>query len=350
MTSRERVLTAARREAPDRIPRLIPMLGAVAERLQTELGVTDLQPFLRPDFAELGLSRSDLQTDFSRYFTRPGVTWDEWGRGRIWDDTGHYAEYLYPLEKAETVAEIEAYPWPDLTEPYRWAGLTERVAAAHAQGLAVSGMLAETVFEVAWQLRSMMGLFGDILADDPRATVLLDKITDRRESVVRAYAQAGVDIIHMGDDVAMQDRLLMSRDMFNTWFRPRFERIIRAARTENPEVIISYHSDGRINDLIPDLLEAGVQILNPVQPECVDHAWVKATYGDRLAFSGGLGVQSVLPFGTPEEVREHTRAAIQTLGAGGGYIVGPSHVLELDTPMANIRAMMAAIEEFGGYD
>ena len=100
--------------------------------------------------------------------------------------------------------------------------------------------------------------------------------------------------------------------------------------------------------IIPELIEIGVEILNPVQPECMDPRRMKE-HGDRLAFSGGLGVQSVLPFGTPEEVREHVRATIQSLGAGGGLIIGPSHVIERDVPQENIFAMLSAIDEFGNY-
>jgi uroporphyrinogen decarboxylase len=219
------------------------------------------------------------------------------------------------------------------------------VAELHALGYAVMGGLAETVFEIAWQLRSMDRLFADILAQDEKAVVLLDHITERRVAAARAYARAGVDMIQLGDDVAMQTGLLMSRKMWRQWFCPRLERVIQAARAEKEDILIEYHSDGKINDLIPDLIAAGVDILNPVQPECVDHAWVKAAYGQGLSFSGGLGVQSVLPFGTPEEVRVHTRTAIDTLGQGGGYIVGPSHVIERDVPLANILAMLSAIDE-----
>jgi uroporphyrinogen decarboxylase len=105
-----------------------------------------------------------------------------------------------------------------------------------------------------------------------------------------------------------------------------------------------------INKLVPDLLEAGIDILNPVQPECVDHVWIKETYGDQLAFCGGIGVQSVLPFGSPEEVRDHVHAVIQTLGADGGLIIAPSHVIERDVSLDNIEAMLSAIDEFGNYD
>jgi uroporphyrinogen decarboxylase len=137
--------------------------------------------------------------------------------------------------------------------------------------------------------------------------------------------------------------------MWNQWFRPRLERVIKAAKEIKPDILVWYHSDGKINDLVPDLIKAGVDILNPVQPECVDHQWIKATFGNQLAFSGGLGVQSILPFGTPDEVRQHVFNTIKILGDRGGLIIGPSHVIERDTSIENIMAMLSAIDEYGIY-
>jgi len=349
MTSRERILAAANRQAPDRVPRIVPLERYVWNQMASYFGTTDLAVPLKTDMIWVGPAPTTLQNNYARYFSRPGVTWEEWGRGRIWDQAGQYAEYLYPLEQAETVAEIAAYPWPDYTAPYRWDGLKERVEGLHARGYAVCGALAETVFEIAWQIRGMDRLFADIIENDEKAAVLLDAITRQRIAAARAYAAAGADLIELGDDVAMQTGLLMSKRMYRQWFKPRLTQIIQAAREVNPRIKIWYHSDGKINDLIPDLIEAGIDILNPVQPECVDHAWVKAEYGAQLAFSGGLGVQSVLPFGSVEEVREHVRATIHTLGAGGGLIVGPSHVIERDVPQENILAMLQAIDDFGNH-
>lgn len=349
MTCRERVLTAARRGTPDRVPRDIWLEVQVADMLRKRLGISDLLAGLKMDVASVGPGPSTLANDYSRYFHRPGMTWDEWGRGRIWDSEGHYAEYFYPLEGAETLDEIERYPWPDLNAPYRFARLAEWVEDLHARGYAVRGDLAETVFEIAWQIRSIDRLFDDMAHDEEKAALLLDKITERRIAAAQAYARAGVDIVFVGDDVAMQTGLMMSRKMWRKWFGSRLAAVIAAAKDIRPDILIQYHSDGKINDLIPDLIDVGVEILNPVQPECVDHGWVKAAYGERLAFCGGLGVQSVLPFGSPDDVRAHVKSVIETLGAGGGLIVGPSHVIERDTPFENIVAMQQAIDEFGCY-
>jgi uroporphyrinogen decarboxylase len=322
----------------------------VAETLRERLGTSDLFSSLKQDIADVGPAPTRLKNDFSAYFTRPAVTWDEWGRGRIWDSERHYAEYLFPLEQAETLDEIAAYPWPDLNEAYRYQELEQRVEQLHARGLAVRGDVSETTFEIAWQLRSMERLFDDMAHAPEIAALIFDKITGRTVNAARALATAGVDILYTGDDISMQTGLMMSRAMWRKWLRPRLEQVINAAREIRPGLPVQYHSDGKINDLLPDLIEAGVTILNPVQPECVDHSWVKATFGDRLAFDGGLGVQSVLPFGSPEEVREHTRVVIETLGAGGGLVVGPSHVIERDTPLENILAMLNAMDEYGNYE
>lgn len=350
MTSRERVLTAARHQTPDRVPRDIPLEKYVINRMVEHYGTQDLLKAMRSDIAVVDLNPTRLNQDYSAYFSRPGVTWDEWGRGRIWDQNDQYAEYLFPLEHAETIDEFIQYPWPDLDADYRYAGMATQIAIRHQQGYAVSCILTETIFETAWQLRGMTQLFEDFHQNDEKAEFLLNHIANYREAAARAFALAGADIIFLGDDVAMQTGLMISPRMYRQWFKPYLTRVIQTAKQANPDVLIQYHSDGMINKLVPDLLEAGIDILNPIQPECVDHVWIKETYRDQLAFCGGIGVQSVLPFGSPKEVREHVREVIQTLGADGGLIIAPSHVIERDVNIENIEAMLAAIDEFGSYE
>ncbi|MBI3921122.1 MAG: hypothetical protein HY318_06870 [Armatimonadetes bacterium] len=348
MTSRERVLTACHREKPDRLPRDLWMEHGVVQDLQERLPGEDLVKYFRVDIRGVGGAPSRLQTDFSGYFDRP-MEWDEWGRGRVWDDKRHYAEYSYPLQNAKCLTEIEDYPWPDLNEGYRYEGVAESVKRHHEQGFPVVVGLAETVFEIAWQLRSMDLLFEDMRFRPEMAAAVMDRVTERKAYAAAKFAEAGVDIVQVGDDVAMQTGLMMSRATWREWFGPRLQRVIRAAQDANPEAMIWYHSDGDITDLIPDLIDVGVEILNPLQPECMDQAWVKREYGDRLAFWAGLGVQSVLPFGTPDDVRRHVKQVMDNLGRDGGFVIGPSHVLERDIPFENILAMKEAIDEFGEY-
>jgi len=357
MTSRERLLTACRRGIPDRIPRAIVFEHGFAANVKQMLGKEnpgldveglDLAEYFKSDPRWVGMRSINKKADFHKYFERSDLEFDEWGRGRKWDDTRHYAEYFYPLAKAENIAEIESYPWPDYFEKYRYAGIADEVANLHAKGFAVLGGPC-AFFEIAWQIRSMERLMEDMLLNPEMAQALYDKILERNVRYARECALAGVDILYLGDDVAMQNGIMMSREVWRKYLGIGMRAMIDAAREINENILVWYHSDGDVAPLVPDLIDVGVNILNPVQPECCDAAFLKKTYGDKLAFWGGLGVQSVLPFGTPEEVREHVRRQIEILGAGGGYVVAPSHILERDTPRENLKAMMEAINKYGQY-
>ena len=357
MTPRERVLTACRRGVPDRVPRNLSFehgFAAVArEKLAEEHPGLDTEKLdfatrFRVDPRWVGPSLSKAQPDYSTYFDRADVEWDDWGCGRVWDETRHYAEYLYPLQEAETVGEIEGYPWPDMLEDYRYEGMKARTEVLQNQGYAVlAGPSA--FFEIAWQIRSMERLCEDMLLNPEMAHALYGKILEGNVRYACECALAGVDILYLGDDVCTQRGLMLSLKTWRDYLGPAMRAVIDAAREIKPDLLVWYHTDGEVADLVPDLIGVGLDILNPVQPECVDTRSIKKTYGDRLAFWGGLGVQSVIPFGSPDEVREHVREQIEILGENGGYVVAPSHVLERDTPWENFKAMVEAIDEFGVY-
>lgn len=152
-----------------------------------------------------------------------------------------------------------------------------------------------------------------------------------------------------GDDAGSQRSLMMSREVWRRWVKPATAATITAAKAENPDVIAMYHSDGVIDEIIPELIEIGVEVLNPVQPECMDPVNVKELYGDRLSFLGTVGTQTVMPFGTPGEVRDTVRRMIETVGRGGGLTIAPTHMLEPEVPWENIEAFLSAVKEFGGY-
>ena len=141
----------------------------------------------------------------------------------------------------------------------------------------------------------------------------------------------------------------MSLEMYRRVFKPRLARVIRAAKEAKPDIHVFYHSDGNVWNAIPDLIDAGVTVLNPIQPECIDPAAVKREFGDRLAFFGCMSVQRTMPFGTPDEVRAEVKQRLATIGQGGGLLLAPAHVLQPDTPWENVVAFFDAVQEYGYY-
>jgi uroporphyrinogen decarboxylase len=253
------------------------------------------------------------------------------------------------MRSLTTVAELEEFPLPDLRQEQCHAHLEAEVKAYHAQELAVTGSLWGTLFERSWHMRGMDNLFVDFYDRPEFAAALLDKMTALRSFQAARYAEAGVDILHIGDDIGMQDRLILSVPLWRRWFKPRLAQVIQAARRVKPDLIVEYHSDGYIEPFIPDLIELGIDVLNPVQPECMDPAAIKRRFGDRLAFSGTVGTQTTMPFSSVDEVRRVVAERIRTVGEGGGLVIAPTHLLEPDVPWENIVAFFEAAEEFGYY-
>ena len=203
-----------------------------------------------------------------------------------------------------------------------------------------------TVWETAWYLRRMDNLFMDMSSEDAMATFLLDKITDLACLRAREFAAAGADILGLGDDIGMQTTIMMSVGMYRTWLKPRLAKVVAAAKAIKPDIIVSYHSCGYVLPFIDDLIELGVDVLNPVQPECMDFAEVHAKFGKRLSFNGTIGTQQLMPYGTPEQIRDEVRRNLEIAGPQGGLFCCPTHMLEPEVPWANVEAYVAAVREF----
>jgi uroporphyrinogen decarboxylase len=366
MTPHDRVRTAMSRQVPDRVPKTAAFTPAVEERYRrhvaAELGL-DLN---KPDEAAKVPSAADYfgmevrgvgfrgpkePPNFRPFFDEElpeNTSFNEYGTANIPGTFYHFSRYRFPLAEAGSVADYEAYPWPDFTPSYRHEHLENDVARLLREGWYVAGGVGH-IFEHAWQIRSMEKLFEDMVMRPDMAAYLLDRLTEDRAFQAKRLAEAGCDCIHCGDDVGMQDRLMMSPAMWREWFKPRWGYVWQVAKKANADVQIWYHSDGYVEPIIPDLIEIGLEILNPVQPECMDPVKLKAEYGDRLAFWGCVGTQTVMPFGTPQQVRETVRKLIETVGRGGGLLLAPTHVLEPDVPWENILAFFAAVEDYGRY-
>ncbi len=353
MTSRERVLTAFSRQPPDRVPAVLygEMVGyvpAVSRMLEENCGGASPLEYFGFDITSFTLEPPRNEPDFGRYIAiDQHTTVDEWGVGWQGGRYLHYVEILHPLQDL-SLGEIREYPFPDLDQAYRYQDVGEVNLKLHNQGLATA-YFAGSIFETAWYMRGMEQLFFDILTEPATANYLLDRITDIVAGSARHLAGADLDLLILGDDIAMQTGMMMSLDMWREVFKPRLKRVIRAAREVKPDIHVFYHSDGDVWDAIPELIEAGVDVLNPVQPECMDPARVKEAFGDRLSFFGTISLQQTMPFGTPDDVRAEVKLRMETIGRNGGLLLAPSHVLQPDTPWENIVAFFEAIEGFGYY-
>jgi uroporphyrinogen-III decarboxylase len=200
-----------------------------------------------------------------------------------------------------------------------------------------------TIFETAWALRGLEALLMDMLADPDLADAVLDIPFNYHLAAARKLAAMGVDMLWTGDDVGAQHSMLMSPETWRRFLKPRMARLIAEVKAIRPGLKVAYHSDGNIEAIIPELIEIGVDVLNPIQPASMDPAALKRLYGDRLCFWGTMDEQNTLPFGTPEDVRREVRQRIETVGRSGGLIIGPTHHVQLDTPMENFEAMVDEI-------
>lgn len=349
MQPRERVLLAMRREGiPDRMPFEISwgaFTPAVMEEYHKITG-TDLPPeeYFDFDVRAVGPAPSRKIRNVSIYFDEvlpDDVVFDEFGAGGIRGSQEHFLEFRYhPLAKARTIEDIRAYPWPDLDADYRYAELKDQVTAYQIRGYAVAGDMYSTIFETAWMLRGLEQLLVDLYEQPEMIHELCEQITRLRIKQAQKYAWAGVDIIRLGDDVATQLAPMISPCLYKEFFQSRMKRIVDAGKKMNPKVLYFLHSCGKIETMIPYFLAEGIDILNPVQPECNDLEKIAYLYGDKLSFWGGIGTQTTMPFGSPDDVGKKVREVQRILGKNGGLLIAPSHILEPEVPWENIIAFI----------
>ena len=352
MNSRERVLAAVRRQVPDRVPRDMSwgMSPRVTEMFKEKTGGADPLAYFKVDTRLVDQPATRRTGRHDRYH-RPGAMVNEWGIANepSSDTSLHFTHIVSPLRGASRVEEIVDYPLPDLDADYRTVGLAAEVARIHGRGLAAAAPVTCTIYEVAWQIRGLEELLTDMLSQPEMASCLFERLAELRIAQAAAYLRAGCDILMLGDDVAAQTGMIMSPALWRRFLKPLMARIIDEARAIVPGIPVFYHTDGDCRAIVEELIEIGITILNPVQPECMDPAEMKRRYGDRLAFWGTIGIQGTLPFGTPADVRREVKTRIETVGAGGGLFLGPSHMIEPEVPWDNLVALYEAIDEYGEY-
>ena len=357
---RERVLMALNHEVPDRCPMQISFTPEFAARLEVDLKVKD-QGFHNPHgggntyVLERTLDEDMLLTsvgwvngyyqegyqDVDHYQDEWGVTWrtveytTRFGKGKYTEPFGH------PLVDDGLIA---SYSAPD---PHRGSLYTEakRVIKEYKNEYWIVGVTPTTIFEAAWALRGFEKLLIDMAKDPDKANRILDFPYRYHKVVTENLVKLGVDMIWLGDDVGGQYSMLMSPKMWRTYLKPRMAELIGSLRLINPHIKVAYHTDGVVYPIIPELIEIGIDVLNPVQPMAMDPQKLKQAYGDKLCFWGSMDIQRTLPFGTTSEVKQEVLTRIKTIGRDGGLIIGPTHNVQLDTPLENFWAMLDTIRE-----
>jgi uroporphyrinogen decarboxylase len=247
----------------------------------------------------------------------------------------------FALEDGETVDDLAAHPWPS-PDWFDFADFADRLEPWRDYAVMATGT---SIFQHPSFLRGLDRLLMDMVAAPEMAAFLLDKFTDFYVDYfdrMFGAAPGRIDILRIADDLGMQDRLLISPELFEQCFAPRIRRIVDMAHSHG--VSVMFHSCGAVAPLIDRLIDLGVDILDPLQVAAtgMDPAALKRGFGERICLHGSIDTQYLLPRGTPEAVRDTAEAMIDVLGANGGFILAPCHVLQTDVPTANIRALYKA--------
>jgi uroporphyrinogen decarboxylase len=350
---RDRVQMALSHEQPDRCPMQISFTPEFATRLRDDLQIQGRKvhnPHGGGNTYELERSLGEdlLLTSVgwaNSYYQAGEIYTDEWGV--TWKShpyttpfgTGHYTEMTaHPLADERAIA---GYRVPDPKRPELYWEAAQ-VIRDFKDEYWIVGVTVTTIFETAWALRGYEQLMTDFIADPDLANHILDIPYQYHLTAACKLVEMGVDMIWTGDDVGMQTGMLFSPKIWRAFFKPRMANFISTLKTINPRVKVAYHSDGNIQAILPDLIEIGLDVLNPIQPACMDPAQLKRAYGDRLCFWGSIDEQHTLPFGSPEDVRNEVNLRLETVGQNGGLILGPTHHVQLDTPLENFWAMVNA--------
>jgi uroporphyrinogen decarboxylase len=288
----------------------------------------------------------------------PGYV-DMWQTPHKWTDVGqYYAIHAQPLgQETLTLEDIESFAWPDPHQPTMFQGLPEQARLWNKTSDYVVGAdgIKVGILQTASQVRGYDRLFLDFALNPSLAHALLTKISETINEMYRQYMHAlgpYVQVVVISDDQGTQNSLMISPKMFREFIKPRLRSQIETIKSEAPHVKVLMHCDGAILRIVDDLIEIGVDILNPIQTVVTgfeDTFALKEQFGDRVCFHGGIDVQQMLPNASVEEVQHEVARRIHDLGRDGGYIIAPCHNINVDIPVENVVALFEAAHEMGRY-
>jgi uroporphyrinogen decarboxylase len=351
MNARERLLVAMDGGTPDRVPCALGFyhvnLEGLVPRGQNPDGMVDIR-FVRfsasPEEEELRRLARPYEPD-----TRLGTP-AQVATYLHWDYRPETPDERNPLARARCLDDLRSFPFPDLSGPYYVDGLALQVRTLHERGLAAGGNLPHLggeLFEAAWRLRGLENFLLDLLERPDWAHFLLGRLTDLARRNAEALTSAGIDVLALDDDIGMPGTMMISPDTWREFFKPRLSAIIEAARAIKPDLRVLFHSDGYFEPIVGDLMEIGVNAINPLQPDHMDAARIRSRFGPRLALWGTVGHQSTFSFASPEEIRQEVRHRVETLGRAGLILCPAYDVDEPDIPRENIAAFLDAARTYG---
>lgn len=384
MNSRQRLLTTLNHQEPDRVPfdlgsAQITGIHLVAyRRLRQTLGLPAVEPQVCDAIQQLALPDEDLiqrlGVDVRGLFPLNSHNWnviekkagdywlyhDEWGitHRRPRPEGLYYSIVQVPLPGPDvSAADIERHRWPNMADPRRIAGLRQQAEQYRAEGYAV--FLKDPfagIFEMSQRIVGMENCLMMMVTDPEVMEALFDKLLELKLSfwdMALPRLADVVDVISYADDYGTQSSQLISPAMFRARIKPRLEILFGHIKRLAPTARLFFHSDGNVRPLLPDFIELGVDILNPVQFTAagMELAALKRDYGQSLVlWGGGVDTQGTLPAGTPQQVKQEVRRNVETLAPGGGFVFNTIHNIQADVPPENILAMWEALQEYGRYE
>jgi uroporphyrinogen decarboxylase len=331
INGKERVNKVLNFEETRPVPYYLMRRPEVEAKLREHLGVEDIDAAMG---SSLHLFSVPFMVDHEIGDLRPKEVFrDAFGVGYEWTERGGMCPLYYPLQEASSLEDLQV---PAVRLDHEEI---KRRIEAHADEFVLAIKYCG-LFERAWFLRGMENLCVDFYQAPGFVEDMLDRLVEFNLAVIRELVQFNIDGIMLGDDWGSQVGLIMGPQIWRKFIKPRAARLYEEIRAAGLPVFV--HSCGNIIEIIPDLIEIGVNALNPIQVIAMDPEEIKHKYGDRLTMFGGVSTQQTFPYGNPEDVKEETRLRIEVLGAGGGYILAPDQELQMDVPMENIMAFVEA--------
>lgn len=339
LNSRERVETALNFEQPDRPPVFATFVPEVESRLRSQFGISDydLGAALGNDMvkATAGLEMSFYGGPEPEYVCPWGIRW-RWVANRF----GKFTEIVSP-PLAGSTDKLSSYQIPDPNDDSHYESFRQ-IKKLYGDSKWLIGSCQVSIFEASWYLRGLDQLMMDMITEPDYVHALMDKVMQFPLTAGRKYAEMGADMVWFGDDVAMQTGMMLSISMWREFLKPRYAQLFAEVKRINPRVKIAYHSCGNCEPILDDMVDIGLDVINPIQPLAMDPYLIKKRYGRRLVLFGGVDVQRLLPMGSAQEVREEVSRLAEICGAGGGYILAPAHHIQADTHTRNIIAFYEA--------